>query len=197
MGKISDLYLNLFESMPSFYSAEMIKVFHSISGPGELMHPSIWSRYMSYAEGWAISGWGEKDGIARLQLKFDAEEMEKLFQGEDLPMDLKSMEGMELNIFVSSDTGAILDWQMAMIEIPLSLSPNQGDPMGTMTMKMEMRTVPVMQNAPTIVMPAEGVMDLNPYFDEFLPLIEIGMQMAVEEMEKQQGDRESTDDFEF
>lgn len=195
LGKVADMYLVLFESMPTFYGEKMLDTFKSIKGPGELMHPALWSRYMSYTEGWEISGWGEKNGVARIELVLDFSVMEGALQGEESPFDLKSMEDMEYSMLVSSRTGEILDWNMD-LNLPMTESFG-GEEGGGMNMKMHMKTVPVSENAPSILMPAEGVMDLNPHFDNFLPMLEVMMEMAGEQMKQQQGELESTDDFEF
>lgn len=196
LAKVSDMYLDVLEAMPEFYGAEVLDAFETISGAGELMHPALWSRYMSYTEGWDVSGWGEKDGLALVELSFNAEEMRASFGGEEMPFDLSSLEGSILNMVVSAKTGTILDWNLE-IEFPMDMIADEEGLIGEMLMKMEMKTVPVSDNAPLVEMPLEGVMDLNPYFDEYLPLIEIAMEAMAEEAKRQQGELESEDDFEF
>jgi len=196
IGKISDLYLGVFESMPSIYGEEIMELFRSLAGPGELMHPSLWSRYMTHTEGWSVVGWGEKDGRAAIELDFDIEVLKSAMQGAPAPFDWTVFEDLKYHMIVEKSSGAILEWKFDM-DLPVNLDPNQPELSGQMTVKMEMRTVPVSESAPTIDLPTEGVMNLDPHFDNYYPMMEVIMGMAVEQAKQAQGEQESEDDFEF
>lgn len=196
IGKVSDLYMGLFDSMSPLYGEEMMKVFRSIQGPGELMHPALWTRYMTYTEGWSVIGWGEKDGKAIVEMDVDIELLKKAMQGEQAPFDWKVFEEMEYRMVVETSSGAILDWSFEM-DLPVNLDPNQPEMEGQMIFKMEMKRVPISEAAPTMELPAEGVMNLDSHFDNYYPMMEMIMEMAAEQAKQAQGEKESADDFEF
>jgi len=194
LGKVSALYLQLFESMPTVYGEEMLQMFRSIEGPGALMHPSLWSRYLIQTEGWKIDGWGAEDGLAHIRLALDPAAMTKAMEAQGLEMDSSIFEGTFTDIVVSLEGGEILYWEMEM-EMPMNLGAGQNS--GEMALRMEMKSVPVSANAPLILLPFEGTMDLNPHFDTYFPMMESIMLMAAEQAKSAQGEIESEDDFDF
>jgi len=194
LAKISGLYLDLMESASPMYGDEMIQTFRTIEGPGALMHSSLWSRYVTKTKGWQIDGWGQKGGKALIELGLDPEYMHEIMNMQDVEIDPSFFEDLSTVMVVSLATGEFLHWKMEM-EIPLPQELSEVD--GKMSIMMEMQTVPVSKDAPPVLLPAEGTVDLNPHFDTYLPMMESILQMAAAQAKSAQGEKDSSDDFEF
>jgi hypothetical protein len=57
--------------------------------------------------------------------------------------------------------------------------------------------VPVAADAPTVALPVEGLLVLDSYFDQFLPMIEMAIDMQKAQMQQMMGEEDAGEDFSF
>lgn len=195
---LAKMYMDfLLESM-EMHGPEAVAAFRQMGGLTEMMHPATAPRIMLTAQGMDIIGWGALDGKARIQSRLKTETLKQALGGQALPFDLSAFDDMVFEMVVDLETGEMLHYLVEM-DLPMSGPASGGSALGmNMKMRIEMGSVEPSADAPSVALPAAGeVMVLDEYFDQFLPMIELAMEMQRQQMRAMQGETESEDDFDF
>lgn len=198
MDILGKMYLDFIMESMEMYGADAVASFRKMDGLAEIMHPASAPRIMLTAEGLDVVGWGDQDGKGRIQMQIDTGILEQAFGGQAMPFDISVFEDMVLEMVVDLKTGTLLHYLVEM-ELPMSAPIGAGSEIGmSMKMRIVMGSVDPSPYAPTVELPsADQVMVLDEHFDQFLPMIELVMEMQRQQRNALRGEAESEDDFDF
>ncbi|MHC4822703.1 MAG: hypothetical protein ACYTEP_01640 [Planctomycetota bacterium] len=190
-GVLSKLYMDFILESVEMHGPEAVAAFQRMNGFAEIMHPATTPRILLTAQGMDIIGWGTLDGMARIQTRLKPGMLEQALGGQAMPFDSKSLEDMIFEMVVDLETGELMQYLFEM-DIPMEEFDMN------MKMRVEMGSVPPTEDAPSIAMPpADQVMVLDEYFDQFLPMIEMALEMQRQQMRTMRGEEEAEDDYDF
>jgi hypothetical protein len=198
--KLVNMYGELIEEMGALYGESFTDIYSGVEGPGDLMHPANFMRFMANADVFHVIGWNAADGVVAIQATLDSSFMEGAFSSAALPFDSSIFDDMVFEIVADLNSGVMLDYAVEMqipIEAPLTPGSDQVMQMD-MGLKMRFTTVDVDPAAPMAVLPSsEEVMNLDGPFDQYMPLIQAALDMQRQQMRQMSSEGESGDDFDF
>ncbi len=198
------MYAELVEETMSFYGPDFVAMWSEVSGAGQLMHPVNFIHMMGAVDSFVIFGWHAEDGevkiLARLKEGFMENAMDSSFGSLGLPFDASIFDDFTFEMLVDQATGALLDYQFDFalpMEVPVPEIPG-GVLKMDMGLKIGFNSLPVVAGTPAVTLPdASHVMVLDSYFDQFLPALEMALDMQRQQMRGMAGEQDADDDFSF
>jgi hypothetical protein len=197
------LYGDLIEESMVLYGPSVEEIWASIGGAGELFHPKNFTRFLTGSDFITVEEWHKENGQIRLLAKLDGEVMGKAMalgmQEAGLPFDLSIFDNLVFEVVLDQTTGDLLDYVFNM-DVPMEV-PVPELPSGKLKMdigvEIRVQMVPVAADAPTVALPVEGLLVLDSYFDQFLPMIEMAIDMQKAQMQQMMGEEDAGEDFSF
>jgi hypothetical protein len=198
-----DLYAGLMQDSMALYGPSVGDIWASIDGVGELFHPKNFTRFLTGTDFIEVTRWQKENGKISLLAKLDNELMTDVMalgmQDAGLPFDASVFDDMAFEIVIDELTGSLLDYSFKM-DIPMEIPVAQAQS-GVVTMDMgldfRMQSLPVAADAPKVTLPEEGVWVLDDYFDQFLPVIEMAIDMQRAQIQEMTGEQDAGEDFSF
>ncbi|MCP4771033.1 MAG: hypothetical protein GY879_06450 [Planctomycetes bacterium] len=194
------MYGDLIEEMGALYGQSFADIYTDVEGPGDLMHPGSFMRFMANADVFIVHAWNSADGIVVVSATLDPKFMEGAFDASSLGVNPAIFNDMVFEIVADLESGVMLDYAFEMaipIEAPLTPGSDQVIQMD-MALQMRFTTIDVDPQAPRAVLPgAEDVMNLDAQFDMYMPLIQAAIDMQKQQMQQMSGEGESGEDFDF
>lgn len=197
--KLSALYMELIVESMALYGEDAAKAFSGMEGIGEVMHPANIPGMLVNGTSLVVTGWGTQEGMGRIRTRINLDGMEALL-GEDMPFDMSDFEDMVFEMLVDLESGQMVSYRTLMdLGTSVPLQDGSGSEMDmSMELHMSVRVVPVDADAPGVILPpVEEVVQLDSYFDQYYPMIEMLMDMQMQQMQQMRGEEEAEDDFDF
>lgn len=193
------MYAEVIEEVSALYGQSFADIYTGVEGPGDFFHPGSFMRFMTNANVFNVIGWNSADGMVVIEATLDSDFMEGPFGTGLAPIDASVFEEMVFRIVADLESGNMLDYSVDIripVEAPLSPGSDQVIQMD-MGLKMHFTTIDVDPAAPKAVLPEEGVMNLDIPFDQYLPLIQVALDMQIQQMKQMSGEQDGGEDFSF